>query len=151
MVKWIFKLFLIGIVVVVGYTTIQTYRKGYFSIPDMPDGSYAFSFNGSMRGIVLDVEASVPSTASNPKFLRRIFFANPDRRYFGIPFQVAPWIENAWSICAPPSEGARAGFERAMPDNLKQTLEYARLDAVCRVDVDGEEVLRGLLYSVPKL
>lgn len=150
MIKGFLKLLLIGVIGFLGYGAFQAYQKGYFSMPDMPEGSYAYSRKGGMRGIILDAEVSAPITTM-PQFFRRINLANPDRRYFGIPFVVTPWLEDVWSICAPPSEDERVGFQQSMSDELKQDLAYARFDAVCRIDVEGEIVLRGLLYSVPKL
>lgn len=151
MVRWIFRLVLIGVLVVVGYGTFQTWRKGYFNIPDMPDGSYVFSFKSGMRGIILDAEVSNPFAPDQPKILRTLVLADPDRSYFGMAFKVAPWIVNAWSTCALPSDEERIYFQERMPEDVKLQLEHARFDAVCVVDVDGVEVLRGLVYSVPKL
>jgi hypothetical protein len=150
MIKGFLKLLLIGVIGFLGYGAFQAYQKGYFSMPDMPEGSYAYSRKDGMRGIILNAEVSDP-IADMPKFFRRINLANPDRRYFGVPFAVAPWLEDVWSICISPSEEERVEFPQSMPDELKQDLAYARFDAVCRIDVEGEMVLRGLLYSVPNL
>lgn len=151
MVKWIFRLLLISIVGLFGYVIFESYQKGYFSIPDMPDGSYVFSYKSGMRGIVLDAEVLDPSIADMPQFFRRIAFANPERSYFAVPFQVAPWMQTAWSTCTAPTEEERVGYAEGMPEDLKQNLAYSRFEAVCRITVDGEVVVRGLLYSVPKL
>ena len=151
MLRWIFKLFMIGLVGVIGYGTYDLYRGGFFNMPDMPTGSYAFSFTGGFRGIVLDAEASEKIGADMPKFWRTIYLANPDRNYLGVPMDVAPWMSTAWSTCILPSEEARIYFDENMPDHWKEKLTYARFDAVCSVEVDGKNVLRGLLYSVPKL
>jgi hypothetical protein len=151
MLRWILRVLLIGVIGIAGYTAFETYKKGYFSIPDIPDGSYVFSFKSGMRGIVLDADVSDPSVADMPMFLRRINFANPDRIYFGVPADLAPWIAGAWSICTSPSEEERISFAASFSEDLEQKLAHARFDAVCRIDVDGEEVVRGLLYSVPKL
>lgn len=150
MIKWILRFLLIGIVGFLGYVTFLSHQKGYFNIPDMPEGSYVISTRGGFRGIILDAEVSMPIT-DMPKFFRRIIHANPGRRYLPIPFEVAPWFEDAWSICTSPSEQERDGFLKPIPQDLKKNLVSARLDAVCKIDVDGKEVLRGLLYSVPKL
>ena len=150
MIKRVLKLLLIGVIGFFGYAGFQAYQKGYFSMPDMPEGSYAYSRKGGMRGIILNAEVSDPIT-DMPKFFRRINLANPDRRYFSVPFVVTPWLEDVWSICISPSEDERVRFQQSMSDELKQDLAYARFDAICRIDVEGEIVLRGLLYSVPKL
>lgn len=150
MIKGILKLLLIGVIGFLGFAAFQSYQKGYFSMPYMPEGSYAYSRKDGMRGIILNAEVSDPMT-DMPKFFRRIVLANPHRRYFDVPFVVAPWLEDVWSICISPSEDERVEFQQSMSEELKKSLAYARFDAVCRIDVDGEEVLRGLLYSVPKL
>ena len=150
MIKGFFKLLLIGVIGILGYAVFQAYQKGYFSMPDMPEGSYAYSRKDGMRGIILNAEVSDPIT-DMPNFFRRINLANPSRRYFGVPLVVAPWLEDVWSICISPSEDERVEFQQSMPDEIRQDLAYARFDAVCRIDVDGEKVLRGLLYSIPKL
>jgi hypothetical protein len=39
-----------------------------------------------------------------------------------------------------------------MPEETKRELVGARFDALCYIEVDGEErIARGLIYSVPKL
>jgi len=116
----------------------------------MPEGSYVISTRSGFRGIVLDADVSKP-IEDMPNFFRRLNLASPDRRYLSIPFDVAPWFKDAWSICTSPSEKERDGLLGSMPEELKKSLWNARLDAVCRIDVDGEEVLRGMIFSVPNL
>ena len=150
MFKWVLRLFLIGIVGFLGIAAFQSYQKGYFSIPDMPEGAYVISTRSGFRGIVLDAKVSDPIVDMH-KFFRRLNLANPDRRYLSIPFDVAPWFKDVWSICNSPLEREREELQNSMPAELKKTLRNARLDAVCRFDVDGEEVLRGMIFSVPNL
>lgn len=146
MIKWTFRLFLIG-VVWLGYVS---YQKGYFSIPDMPDGAYVISFKNGFRGIVLDAEVSQPIT-DMPKFFRRINLANTDRNYIQLPLEVAPWHEDVWSICTSPSDQEREEVKRSMPNDVSKSLWNMRLDAICRLEVDGETFTRGFVYSAPKL
>jgi len=150
MFKWVLKFFLIGIVSVLGIAAFQAYQKGYFNIPDMPEGSYVISTRGGFRGIVLDAKVSNP-IVDMPKFFRRLTLANPDRQYLSIPFDVAAWFKDAWSICTSPSEKEHDGLQKNMPEKLKINLSSARLDAVCWIDVDGEKVWRGMIFSVPNL
>lgn len=148
--KWFFRLILIGLIGSFAYVAIEGYQKGYFSIPDIPEGAYVISMRGGMRGIVLDANVAV-SYDSNSKFFRRLNLANPDRGYISVPSEVAPWFEDVWSTCVSPTEEERDGFPKSFPEKLSRKLSHARFDAVCTFEVDGEKVLRGLLYSVPKI
>jgi hypothetical protein len=150
MIKWIWRLLIIGIVGTIGVAGFQAHQKGYFNLPNMPEGAYAFSTKNGLRGIVLNAEVSKP-IVDMPKFFRRLNLANPDRIYLGVTSDVAPWFKDAWSICSSPSEDERVGYQQSLPVELQTELANARFDAVCRIDVDGKEVLRGLLYSVPRL
>lgn len=150
MKEWIFRTLILCVVGVAGYSTFSLYQKGLFDIPDMPEGAYAFS-RGSFRGIVFDQEVSNPRGVERSKFGRQLVYVNPERRYLSVPYEVPSWLEDAWSICTRPADNESAALEQSMPDSLKRNLVGARLDAVCRISVEGEEVLTGLLYSVPKL
>jgi hypothetical protein len=149
--KWILRLVLIGVVSFVGYVVYDSYRGGFFSLPDIPDGQYPISFSSGLRAILVDPEVSDPSVGTAPKFFRRLTMANKDRRYLGIPFEVAPWFQDAWSICTAPTDEERTFFLEKMPSDLKAKFGNSRLDGVCRLEIDGKQVLRGLVYSVPHL
>ncbi|GEM_PF-651978 len=151
MLKSIFKLLLIGVVFLVGYTAFRSYQKGYFNIPDIPDGAYVISTGNGLRGILLDAEVSQP-IHHLPNFFRRLIHADPDRIYFGFPADVAPWFVDTWSICTAPSRQERIEFENAtLPQDIAMLTKDARFDAICRFDVDGKEITRGLLFSVPRI
>jgi hypothetical protein len=150
MFRWLIYLFLIVTIGFFGTAALQSYQKGYFNMPDMPEGAYVYSRKDGMRGIVLNAEVSRPAT-NLPKYFRQINVANTERRFFGIPFEVTSWLEDVWSVCTPPSKQERVDFPKVFSESVKQDLAYARFDAVCRIDVDGEIILRGLLYSIPKL
>lgn len=152
MKKWIFVSFLVGIVGLLGYSMHSLYRAGYLSIPDLPDGAYPISFSTGFRAILVDADV-IPKrmyTMDDPKYFRRLSAANPDRKYLGLPLDVAPWFEVAWSWCEAPTEEDRTEFSRLPPD-LRRIFETARFDGVCRIDVDGEQIVRGLLFSVPRM
>ena len=133
----------------VGYAAIESYRGGFFAAPDMPEGSYSISFKNGLRGVVLDAKVSDPSKAGYPQFFRRLASVNPDRRYLGVPADVPSWFEEMWSFCAAPIGEERFHLEDTMSEDMKAKLATARLDAVCKINVDGKDILRGLLYSVP--
>jgi hypothetical protein len=85
-----------------------------------------------------------------PKYIRRLSAANSDRQYLGVPFDVQPWFADAWSWCKSPTAEEQADLE-LMPDDFQRSIENARFEAVCRIDVDGSDIVRGLIFSVPKL
>ena len=41
-------------------------------------------------------------------------------------------------------------METDMPYEWQRNLIGARFEAVCKIDVDGESIMRGLIYSVPR-
>lgn len=148
---WTTRLILSGVAVVIGYAAYDMHKVGYFSVPDLPIGAYVVSFKNGLRGIVMDVEVSDQSYENRHKFFRRLSNANPDRRYLGIPFDVAPWFEDSWSTCSPPTDEEREYIASTMPDETERTLIGARFDAFCYIEVDGgQRIARGLIYSVPK-
>jgi hypothetical protein len=67
----------------------------------------------------------------------------PERKYLGMPFAVPSWYEDAWSFCSAPSPDEKAKSQDLGPGS--------RLEAICRIKVDQQEVLRGAIYSVPDL
>ncbi len=148
--KWTIRLIAAFIVGSVGLVVFEEYRAGYFSRPDIPDGAYPLSFSNGLRSILLDAEVNKPPTTNSSKFYRRFSYVY-SRNYIGVPFEVAPWFEDAWSFCLAPTEDEVLGYEQTMPDELRHLLNGARFEAVCRLDIDGTEVVRGLVYSVPKL
>jgi len=150
MMNWFFRLILFCIFAFVLLFGISSFRMGYFSIPNMPEGSYAISTKGGLRGVILNAEVST-NLDGWPKFMRRISYGNPERRYLGVPHEIAPWFEDAWSICSSPEPDEPSQFQQSMTENMKEILENAKLEAVCRIEVDGKQLLRGLIYSVPKL
>ena len=150
MMKKLIKVILIGIIGFLGYATYDSYKAGYFSIPDLPDGAYPISFKNGFRAILIDADVSRPQMGVSMSFFRRLAVANPERKYLGLPFEVQPWFEDAWSWCNSPTEEERAELTK-MPEELQQLFGNARFEGVCRIKVDGQEIPRGLLFSVPKL
>lgn len=148
---WISKLIFLGIAGYAGYGVYTYHRAGYFDLPELEDGSYLVSFNNGLRGIVLDAEVADNGHADAPAILRGLSQANPKRRYIGVPFDVAPWFKDVWSTCLAPDSNMVEYFESIMPDQMKQDLIGARLDAACFIDLeDGGKIARGLIYSVPR-
>ena len=132
------------------YYAYGFYRNGYLSLPDLPDGAYTLSFENGFRAIVLDAVVPDANGDDAPKYLRSLSVANRERKYLGIPLEVQPWFKDAWSWCKPPTAEETTGLEQ-MSDDFKRSVENARFEAVCRIDVDGTKIVRGLIFSVPRL
>jgi hypothetical protein len=140
----------IGVLGYIAFWSFNAYRAGLLSLPDLPSGAYTLSFSTGFRAIVLDADVPDSIGGDSPKYLRSLSVANWERRYLGIPFDVQPWFNDAWSWCKRPTEDENADLDQ-MPDEFKRTVQNARFEAVCRIDVDGTEVIRGLIFSVPRL
>jgi hypothetical protein len=109
------------------YGGYQNYRGGYFSLPELPEGAFALSFENGLRAILVDVTDE-----------------RETRTYLGAPHKKTPkWFEDAWSTCKPPSPDERV--------QLANVGDGARLDAVCTIEADGKVYPRGVVFSVPKL
>ena len=148
---FITKLVVLAVVGYGGYEVYNYHRAGYFDLPELPDGAYIVSFSSGLRGIVLDAKVAETHNANAPALLRGLSLANPDRRYIGLPFDVAPWFEKVWSTCIAPTDDVKKYFEDTMPEKTKSDLTGARFDAVCYIDIEGgERLARGLIYSVAR-
>lgn len=151
MFKWLGRITIVGIVGSLGLVFYEYNRMGLFSMPDLPQGAYFVSFKNGLRGIVLDADVPDTSTGDGPKFFRSLSIGNRERKYLGIPAHVPSWFADAWSTCDAPTEHDRASILESLPDDVRRPLGSARFEAVCRIDVDGESLIRGLLFSVPRL
>lgn len=150
MKKWVLRAVALC---VLGYAVYWAYgfqRFGYLTLPDIPDGAYTLSYGNGLRAIVLDPDIPDRSGDTSPKYFRQLAIANRDRKYLGIPLEVQPWFKDAWSWCKAPTEEERSQLEQSS-DELKNMVANARFEAVCRIDVDGEDIVRGLIFSVPRL
>lgn len=151
MIRWFSRIAGILFVLMIGVFSVEYFQKGYFKIPDMPEGSYVFSnAKTGFRGVVLNPEVSHP-IRSGPKMLRTLTAANFERRYIPIEANVPTFFKTSWSVCKAPSPQEKKQVRGSMPVELSQQLASARFDSVCRINVDGTEVVRGWLFSVPRL
>lgn len=129
--KWVRRV--VFAVVIAGgcYAAYDAYRAGYHTRPDMPEGAFSISYKNGMRAILVDVPNEQKS-----------------RRYFGFPTDVPFYLKDAWSYCSPPTEE-----EGEQVASFMKTREWPgeRFEAVCKINVDNDVVLRGLITSVPKL
>ena len=120
------------------------------SLPKLRDGAYTLSFKNCLRAIVLNPEIPDRTGDAAPRYFRSLSVANRGRKYLGVPLKVQPWFEDAWSWCRTPTPEEKAELAR-MDDEFKRSVENARFEAVCKLDVDGIEIVRGLVFSVPRL
>jgi hypothetical protein len=149
--KWIGRIFLVGIVSYIALVLYEYKRLGLFSMPDLPQGAYFVSFKNGLRGVVLNADVPETSTGYGPKLLRSLTIENRERKYLGIPSEVPSWFADAWSTCQAPTEQEQVGITVSLPDDLRRRLGNARFEAVCWINVDGEPLMRGLIFSVPRL
>lgn len=70
------------------------------------------------------------------------------RRYFGFPNDVPFYLKDVWSYCSPPTED-----EGEQVASFMKNREWPgeRFEAVCKIKVDNDVAVRGLITSVPKL
>lgn len=151
MFKWLFRLLFVGILGFVGLAAFDSYRGGYFNLPNAPEGALLISFKNGLRAMVTGLEVEDRTVAERPLYFRRLTHADRDRKYLGYPAEVPTWFEDAWSICSPPTEDEREELKRSFSDEMKRKTAGARIDAICTLDVDGQKMLRGVILSVPKL
>lgn len=147
--KWIGRLVLFGGIGLFGYMAYLSYEKGYFNLPEFSETSYILSYKDGFRAVVVNPEVSKPIN-SWPRFFRRLHFANPERTYLQLPLEVPRWSQDTWSFCHPPTDDERAEIDGTMPENVRRNLVGARFEAICKIDADGQNIWRGLIYSVPK-
>ena len=128
MLKWFLRLLVLGAFGFGGYVAYDYYRAGLHTRPRMPEGAFSLSFKSGLKAIMVEL----PDARST-------------RRYLGYPFEVPFYLEEAWSFCTSPTEEDSAAFKREHPDRPGE-----RLEANCSVEVDGENVKRGFVVTVPK-
>ena len=150
--RWFLRAFALVVFGSVGMTAYDYIRGGYRTLPDFNDTSYVASFNNGLRGIVVDPVVSNPSSLHGPfRFTRGLDRANPERRYISVAAKVPEWFEDAWASCRAPEDDEKRWIDETLPDQQKADLVGARLDAVCYIEADATRLLRGLIYSVPRL
>jgi hypothetical protein len=112
-----------------GYVAYDYYRAGLHTRPDMPEGAFSISYDNGVRAIMVDVPDERRS-----------------RRYFAFPADVPFYLQEAWSFCTQPTQ---LELDQLMEARRRNPGE--RIDAVCRIDVDGESIVRAAIITVPRL
>lgn len=149
--KWIGRILSVLIAVSIGMSAFSFYRAGYYTMPALKDGEYPISFKNSFRGIVVNPIVSKPHAMKDLVYLRRLTNASPERKYVGVPYEVPSWFEDAWSYCEKPAEGETEALLNSMPEDMRRNFTGARLDAICIIESDENRILRGAVFSVPRL
>lgn len=150
MKRWTLRIIGLAILGSASWSGYDFYRAGYWSLPDLPKGAYTLSFANGLRAIVLDAEVSDTSRDDSSKYARSLSYGNKDRSYLGVPFDVQPWFKDAWSYCTAPTDEEKIRLHNSA-DDFNRRMANARFEAVCRIEVDGNVVERGLIFSIPKL
>ena len=132
MPKWIKGAVLALVIVGGAYVLYDAYRAGFHTRPDMPPDAFSFSYKNGLRAILVNV----PNEKAT-------------RRYFGTPMQVPFYLEDVWTFCYPPSNDEDKRQAEAFIE--KRNWPGERFEAVCKITVDNELVVRGVITSVPKL
>jgi hypothetical protein len=127
--KWIKRGLLIFILGYVGWGAFDYYRAGYHTLPPMPEGAFPLSYANGLRAIMVGLPDETDS-----------------RRYFGYPLEVPFYLQEAWATCKAPTEVEIGEIEAQKPNRPGE-----RIEAVCRIEVDGDIVVRGFITTVPKL
>ncbi|MEM7408330.1 MAG: hypothetical protein AAF458_23780 [Pseudomonadota bacterium] len=116
---------IVGFVAYGGYIYVD---RGYLTRPELPPGATSFAFRSGLRAIAVDFRVDREA-----------------RQYLGIPSEVPQWAKDEWSWCRPPSEA-----EAAATPPRSDLGDQSQLEAICKVERDGEVVTRGTIYSLPK-
>lgn len=133
--RWVGVVVLLGLFALVGWGVYDYRSAGLHTRPDMPPNAFSLSYKNGLRAILVDVPDE-----------------RDTRRYFGYPTEVPFYLEDAWSFCSPP-EGQEAAVYEAWLDEADERGRPPgmRVEAVCRIDVEGEKVIRGVITTVPRL
>lgn len=129
--KWIIWVVLLAAGGYFAYGAYDYYMAGYHTRPQMPEGAFSVSYKNGLRGILVDL----PDEKAT-------------RRYLGVPMEVPFYLEESWSWCNAPTQEDSA---RAAPFMAERNWPGQRLEAVCKITVEGQEVVRGLIVTVPRV
>lgn len=129
--KWIIWIVLLAAGGYIAYGAYDYHMAGYHTRPDMPEGAFSLSYKSGLRGILIDL----PNEKAT-------------RRYLGVPMEVPFYLEESWSWCHAPTQEEIA---RAAPIMAERNWPGHRLEAVCKITVEGQELVRGLIVTVPRV
>ncbi|KWV56675.1 hypothetical protein AS026_33035 [Rhizobium altiplani] len=125
------RIIVTAIVTAGSWWAYEAYRAGNFARPTMPEGAFSLSYPSGLRAIMVNI----PNERKT-------------RRYMGFPSDVPFYLEKAWSFCSPPNTKEQKQLDETMK---VRDLPGARIEAVCKIKVDGNSVVRGVITSVPRL
>jgi len=121
------KLFLLAALLAgVAYSAFIFFRFNLGRMPDVPDDGFVLLVGG-VKGIMTG-----------------LYDVRPERKYLSAkPTDLPEWYENAWSFCYPPTE--------TEPMRYYDWGTGARLEAICQIEVENEQIVVGYIISVPNL
>ena len=131
MKRWMLRTLLALLILGVGYVGYDAYRAGLHTRPKLPPGAFSISYKSGLRAILIDVPNE-----------------QDERRYLGFPIEVPYYLKDTWSFCTAASEDEAAQIA-AILNNRNWPGE--RIEAVCRIKVEDQTVIRGYITSVPKI
>lgn len=146
-VRWLVLIIILGFL---GLGLRDTYRGGYFSLPPLTDDQYPISFKSGLRAIVT-VEDLRENSLVAPKIIRRLSHIFPDLRFFGVTYDVEFWLKGVWSNCRIPTESEVAELRASLPEKTQRNMLRATLSWICFIDVNGDQVFRGVIFTAPRL
>lgn len=129
--KWIIWVVVLSAGGYAAYGAYDFYMAGHHTRPEMPEGAFSLSYKNGLRGIMV----GLPDDRST-------------RRYLGVPIEVPFYLEDAWSWCSAPTKEESTS---AAPFMAQRSWPGQKLEAVCKITVEDEEVIRGLILTVPKV
>ena len=150
MIKWLKRGLLLGLSTLVISFAYGEYRGGFYSLPELPDDAYAISFKNGFKAILYDFSLEEDVHVPSLNYFRRLNIVDQNRRYLGIPTDVSPWFEEMWSHCVLSGQEAKEYIESTMTQETRIRLAGARFEAMCLIEADGQKILRGALYSIPR-
>lgn len=125
------SLIIVSTISLISFSLYDYYRADLHTRPEMPEGAFSISYKNGLRVIIVNV----PNERDR-------------RRYFGTPFKVPFYLENTWSFCEPPKLNEEMEANKILQE---RNWPGERLDAICKIEIENEIVLRGLITSVPNL
>lgn len=125
------RIVLVVILAFGGYVAYDFYMAGYLTRPKMPKGAFSLSYKNGLRGILVNVPEEKET-----------------RSYLGFPMEVPFYLKDTWSWCYPPAEEDSAPAAQFM---AARDWPGQRLDAVCKITIEGKKIVRGVIISVPKM
>ncbi len=151
MFRWLWRAALLAFLAYVGHSFFDGYRRGAYNMPELAEDEFFVAFKSGFNGVV-----SVPGAKKEgfSKVFPRYSHLYPDRKFLALPFDVSDALKTGWSRCLPFDDALLKDWLASvaqMSEDQQIELRGARWDLFCALDIDGEFVPRGVVYSFPRL